>query len=572
MAPHDKHNQLNLLLNLILQEYNDWYYFETTPRYDDDLASYMQLQSETAFVRINLKNPNATIYYPLAYHSLSGFQLFGNNPGWRREGSDIIITIAPEVALNHLVKEIYPDLNRATIYHKLDQLTTNYENAINLELEQYVSPQYLLSAQDHAHICACQESFSKEDLHASALFFNAYGDQNSCELLYASISSFSEDKGIAKDTAARLWVESYIASLLKTVMNLYRKGIILTPNHLQTGLLLNEKGLPDRIVFTGNPAGVNIARLAENYNQEKLDHFMAAQLLLHHIYPLIRGIGMLGFIAEENLLISLNQVITEIKLEYGKKADFLHAVQLKTTALVSVLLNKEEDDEYARKQLHLHNHVINTRYYAKELIKPNPGEMVHKRYFNGGELEIGIRGFNPQTDIEVLHEWVNMEYTKKFWEMDGPIRNLEEAYIKHLGVDYSHPYIGTLNGEPIFTLELYWAIKDEVGKYYPFQAGDYGFHMLIAPAKQKIPNFSYYALTMCMEHFFSFDKVHRMIGEASAEHMGTHNLITKVGCEFERALVLPYKTSNLTFCKRAQFQEATKDVFARSCTEIFVNI
>lgn len=573
MAPHDKNNQINLLLNLILREYNHWYYFDLLPKYDEDLAAYMQSGAENTFIKISLQQAGSVLYYPLTYHSLTGFHLFGPAPAWRKEGTDVLTVITPEVALNHLIREIYPDLSKPALQRKLEDLGTAYEHSLSRELEQYVPQEYLIPAEANEALTRWQEKAPNDDFHASDLFFNEFGDQDACSLLQGAILSFSRGKEIGTEKAAGQWAQRYMYQLLKSTLDLYLKeGVLLSPTYLHTGLCLDDDGLPEQIVFPGTQQTLNLALLPENFNREKLNTFLAAHLLAHHLYPLIRAIGMIGFLSEERLLEYLNEELNHVKKEHAGKADFLDAVRLKVRASLPQLLEKKEEEEYTERYLHVHNHVINTRYYVPELIKPGAGEVVHKRYFNNGELEIAIRGFNPETDIEILHEWVNMDYTKKFWEMDGPIKDLEEAYIKHLGVDYSHPYIGTLNGEPIFTLELYWAIKDEVGKYYPFHPGDYGFHMLIAPAERRIPNFSYYALTMCMEHFFSFDKLHRMIGEASAAHMGTHNLITKVGCEFNKALVLPYKTSNLTFCLREQFQEAVKDVLERSCTNIYVNI
>ncbi|SHG43808.1 GNAT family N-acetyltransferase [Pedobacter caeni] len=573
MAPHDKNNQINLLLNLILREYNHWYYFDLIPKYDEDLAVYMQNLSEKGFIKISLQNAGSVLYYPLAYRSLTGFHLFGNSPAWRKAGTEVLTVITPEVALNHLIKEIYPDLSKPELQRQLENLGVAYEHSLSRELEQYVPAELLIRAEANPVFKSWQEKTENDDFHASDLFFNEFGDQTACSLLQGAILSFSRGKEIGTEKAAAQWTQRYLYHLLKSTLDLYLKeGVLLSPTYLHTGLCLDEDGLPEQIVFPDDQQTLILSRLPENFNRGKLDAFLAAHLLAHHIYPLIRAVGMIGFLREEKLLEYLNEELLHLKKEHQGKADFLDAVRLRVKAQVPQLLGKNQEDEFAERHLHLHNHVINVQYYVPELIKPYPGEVVHKRYFNNGELEIAIRAFNPETDIEILHEWVNMDYTKKFWEMDGPIKDLEEAYIKHLGVDYSHPYIGTLNGEPIFTLELYWAIKDEVGKYYPFHPGDYGFHMLIAPAERRIPNFSYYALTMCMEHFFSFDQLHRMIGEASAEHMGTHNLITKVGCEFNKALVLPYKTSNLTFCVREQFQEAVKEVLERSCTNIYVNI
>lgn len=346
----------------------------------------------------------------------------------------------------------------------------------------------------------------------------------------------------------------------------------MSPNLQSTSFLLDESGSPLQILLNEDSFTVSKYQLPDSFNSQKLEDFLFTQLMHHHIYPLIRGIGLLGLASENMLLTGISDNIEALYEKFDTKLNCLGNAYTKVTAFLPDLLFLTQRLNHISRQVHVHNHIINAKYYSEQLIKPVPGETVHKRYFNGGTTEIGLRGFDINTDLEIVHNWVNHEKAKKFWEMNGPIKDLEQAYIKHLGVDYSHPYIGTLNGEPIFTLELYWAVKDEVGKYYPFHLGDYGFHMLIAPAKQHISNFSCYALTMCIEYFFSFSQVHRMIGEASVEHMGTHNLITKVGCEFEKALVLPYKTSNLTFLTREMYYDYVNNILQNSKKEIQVNV
>ncbi len=546
-----------LLLNLLLQETtNNWYSFTIVPKYDTELKNYMgKILDNKGFIKYELPK-DKSLFFPLSYKSLTGMHTFNEKIALRNSKYGNLILIDYKEALFIIFQEIFK-INK----EKFDKGIQNIEE-LYLEYQQhsfcnFISKKFVtdLSLETSNDIKIISNSVLSKEI------FGEYKTLQNLKSLQEIINSFAEKTQLNKSKAAVEWVKTYVDVLLKKVLSLYLdKEILINPTPSCTTLFLNENTLPFEVAFLKETPAVACKEVTTASLSNFKNNFKT-QLLTHHIYPLIRCVGLLGLSDEKTLLDTVTDVFYTIS-KTNKSLDFFENVYTKVQSFLPLIF--EIETKYNSKQIHIHNHILNKKYYSNALIKPKPGKVVHKRYFNEGTMEIAIRGFDINTDLKTLYKWVNLEYAKKFWEMNGPIEDLEQEYIKHLDVDYSHPYIGTLNGEPIFTLELYWAVKDIVGKYYPFHPGDYGFHMLIAPAKTRIPNFSYYALTMCMEHFFSHSQVHRMIGEASAEHMGTHNLITKVGCEFNKALVLPYKTSNLTFLTREMYYNTVEDVLKNS--------
>ena len=560
-------NVRNLLLNLLVRETCNWYFFDTLPRYDPALSAYMQATVQRGFLRFDLPSFHAVIYFPLAYRSLTGMHIFGDTPALRDTLSQSIIMLDCDKAIYLLLAESFPSFSEEHLHELLEDLTAKYDRSMSNSLEKLVPEGYIHPLQGQQFPNAQN---AKYDIDVQALF-NEYGDSISSLKLLEAITLYAGSGARRANIAAQDWVKQYSTLLLAAALSNYvTRGKIGSLSLYHTKIGLDHQGFPRTLSFKEDCPALLCRQLPPAFNKRKLEQCLLCQLLNQHLFPLVRAIGLLGLVAEEDALAAVSDVLDGFRKQFVRELYFFEDLHTRVPAFLCELLGVDAECEHM--ETHVHNHTLNKAYYAHELIKPAPSEVVHKRYFNGGTYEIAIRGFDIKKDLEVVHEWVNLDYAKKFWEMDGPIHRLEEHYIKYMGVDYAHPYIGTLNGEPIFTLELYWAIKDEVGKYAPFHPGDYGFHMLIAPAKQRIPHFSFHALTMCMEHFFSFSQVHRMIGEASADHMGTHNLITKVGCAFDQALVLPYKTSNLTFLTRPMYREAVKEVLENSCTEIMVNI
>ncbi|WP_292009875.1 GNAT family N-acetyltransferase [Chryseobacterium sp.] len=552
----------NLLFNLLMRECNSWYFLNIIPKHDEHLALYMKSCQTLDFVRFDLKNDHRILYFPIHYKSLTGMHVFGNHVGIRTERFGKIEIITMGEALIFLMKEQFPETATPQFYATIDHVTDIYNELIEKRTFKLFS--------DVAPILSDKKAKENNEVALSNLV-HEYSTKEELAGFHQLLSDYAGNSNTDIGKAAILWLKSYTDCLLQSVVNKYtEEGIITAPNLLNTIITTDQEGLPAHLSFS-NSNYILKNDLPEYFNIRKIENFLQTQLLTHNLFPVIRALGLSGINTEAKLLEEVSHSMLAFYNLYSENKNFIfHSTVFVDFFLPSIF--SIHDTEHIHSQANQHNHLINSKYYSDKLIKPEKGELVHKRYFENSVMEIGIRAFDIDTDLDILYEWVNKDYAKKFWEMDGPIEELEEAYIKLLGVDYSHPYIGTLNGEPIFTLELYWAVKDEVGKYYPFHPGDYGFHMLIAPAKKKINNFSYYALTMCMEHFFSHSQVHRMIGEASVDHAGTHNLITKVGCEFSKALTLPYKTSNLTFLNREMYKDAVQDILDTSCSEIYLKV
>lgn len=108
-----------------------------------------------------------------------------------------------------------------------------------------------------------------------------------------------------------------------------------------------------------------------------------------------------------------------------------------------------------------------------------------------------LRHLHMPDDIPLIHGWVTREYAK-YWGMQGSsIEEVEAAYIKIL--EHSRVFLGIYDGKPVFLLECYRAMEDQVGKFYDVQPGDYGMHILVAPPNQPISNFTWHVFTVLME-------------------------------------------------------------------------
>ncbi|PSK92681.1 GNAT family N-acetyltransferase [Taibaiella chishuiensis] len=548
---------LQLLLNLYLREYQDWYYLDIEPRYDPALKAYMAAQPESQFIRINLKQQELVIYYPLRYYSLCGMHEAGDRPVLQKGIEDSLEPVSPGYCMQLLLQEITE--STIDLDALLNKLPEHYHQLSGCEA----------TATDIPGLTpfTLPEHRSKTLLPATSFCFE-YNSTDEAFLLKDIIAQYGQATGLDPATAANSWIRRYFEITLNAVLQLrYHHNILPVAHYRNTYLQIDDNGFPEQVYFEKHSLARTSPAQSTPRRQKENEERLLQYAFSLNLYCLIRNAGMYGLQTETILLETLYDTLQDLTALYPEAAFIATRKRIPMPCCLDQLVSGIPLP-YLKKEVQVHNHIINIPYYSKQLIKPATGETLHRRYFEGGELELSLRAFDIEQDVPLFHDWVNREYAKKFWQMDGPIKGLEREYIKHLGVDYSHPYVGMLNQTPFCTIELYWTPKDEVGKYYPFHPGDYGFHMLVAPAERRIRNLSTYILATAMEYFFSFPQVNRMIGEADADHEGTHNLITKVGCEFERSLELPYKTSNLTFCTRQQFHKATQDIFRNSITSL----
>jgi hypothetical protein len=162
-----------------------------------------------------------------------------------------------------------------------------------------------------------------------------------------------------------------------------------------------------------------------------------------------------------------------------------------------------------------------------------------------------LRHLQMPEEIPLIHDWVTREYAK-YWGMQGKsMEEVEAAYVKIL--EHSQVFMGFHNDKPAFLLERYWAMEDQVGKYYDVQLGDYGMHILVAPADQRIPNFTWHVFTVIMEFMFSDARVKRIVVEPDVKNEKIHILNKRAGFEYQQIIELPNKRAYLGFCTRERY-------------------
>lgn len=103
---------------------------------------------------------------------------------------------------------------------------------------------------------------------------------------------------------------------------------------------------------------------------------------------------------------------------------------------------------------------------------------------------IGSMDIGGETDVELLHKWMNNPRVSHFWGEDGPITHQEEFLRNGLASRHSFPCIGCWDGKPFGYFEIYWVKEDVLGKHLGGDIGDYdrGLHCLVGEQEFRGPH------------------------------------------------------------------------------------
>jgi RimJ/RimL family protein N-acetyltransferase len=202
---------------------------------------------------------------------------------------------------------------------------------------------------------------------------------------------------------------------------------------------------------------------------------------------------------------------------------------------------------------------------AQLFCKPQyTGEQARMLFTSSNKLDgagISFRSLDLSTDLDIIFNWVNRAYAKRFWQLDGSKALVETTYRLILDNPATHSFIGLYNDRPVCQIDIYLLMVDELRhEVQDCRPNDCGFHLLMAPPWVSAKGLSREVLRAFLAFYFSHDRAERIFAEPDRDNVLANRLALAVGLEFLYTVRLSYKTANLYCITKEQFHE--KDIIA----------
>jgi len=169
------------------------------------------------------------------------------------------------------------------------------------------------------------------------------------------------------------------------------------------------------------------------------------------------------------------------------------------------------------------------------------------------QLRIAVRPFCVATDVSILFKWISQEYAGPLLARSCPPQELEESYASMIESDFAQPFMGLVNDTPVCQMDIFRMQQDVLSLSYPARPGDYGLQLLVAPLA--VQDNILLLIQTCLEYFFSFPEVGRIIVNIEERNEYNRQLFKKAGFRSLYDIRTIYRSSSLYGCTTSHFRQ-----------------
>lgn len=173
------------------------------------------------------------------------------------------------------------------------------------------------------------------------------------------------------------------------------------------------------------------------------------------------------------------------------------------------------------------------------------------------EPGIRIRDLHLASDVPVLHRWFQQPGAV-FWGMQDTEESATLRYYLQMNRSANaRAFVGLVDGERSFVVELYDPAFDAVAAHYPVRSGDLGMHFFVGPATRPQSGFTRRVFRSIMNLAFDHFGALRVVVEPDVRNERVHALNRDMGFVVHKEIELPHKRAQLAFCTRTDHLLAT---------------
>lgn len=200
---------------------------------------------------------------------------------------------------------------------------------------------------------------------------------------------------------------------------------------------------------------------------------------------------------------------------------------------------------------------MRNKLFCKPVEITHESELLYCKYQDPLQGTISFRSLQLSADIDMIYDWVNQPYSKRFWGLNKSRDLINETYETMLKNPLAHSFIGLFNDIPVCQVDIYAVAIDELQHHVESHPDDCGLHLLMAPPKQLQKNMSLHTLRCFLDFYFSFPMAQHLYAEPDRDNILANRLAVKAGFRCLRMINLSYKLANLWCINRKDFLSKT---------------
>ncbi|MBS1753555.1 MAG: acetyltransferase [Ferruginibacter sp.] len=183
-------------------------------------------------------------------------------------------------------------------------------------------------------------------------------------------------------------------------------------------------------------------------------------------------------------------------------------------------------------------------------------EIVFSEFVDGINGTISFKSLNLKTELPVIHNWVNMDYTQQYWQMNGQFSQFYAMYQCMEFNPYSHSFTGFFNAKLVCQFDVYSVFADELKAHIGHEDHDCGFHLLMSPNKVPVHGLTTAIVKSFLNYYFSFPEAKRMYAEPDVNNKKSIELLEKCGFVKIKTVEMSYKRADVYLKHRPQTPSA----------------